>query len=410
MKRSKDDSQMLGLMLKEARQRKNLTLKELSSHPQINTSMNFLSRIERGEAFPSDELLLKLAKNLDMDIEEALLLLFREKASADVREYLPSASFLAIRESVGEIEQWNLQERSTVSEISEPLGKILKAYKRQSEEVERVKKENQTLVGEIRYLEGLLKEKHKLQIPAVSALYRQLFNYSIETVKKDVVIDADGKASITTSILGITPNVKGNPIRTLSHIIYLPEPLGEAPGITGSLQSFDVLSKPKGLKMETSFKRESKGKGVLTLSLPEGLAYKPQQTKLSYGFSYELEKAFLMVLEEAMVAYGQRTVHNMILEWSSCFVKRPTKKLISTVLFPEGYNPTYLDIWVWLTEVSFLESEENLAPKLLLNKTDGITLTSRDNRMLATLSVEDPLLGFSYGIVWQPLSKMRTGF
>ena len=405
--KERNDEQFLGIMLKEARQRKNLTLKELSMNPEISISMNFLSRVERGEALPSDELLLKLAKNLDLDIENAMLELFREKASDKVRAYLPPTSFLTLRDKLGEIEHWNMEERSTLAEISEPLGKVVKSYKRLKEELDRGNKENQDLQNEIVHLKGLLKEKHKSLVPSINIFYNQLFNYSIDTVKKDVIMHEDGKASISTTMYGIAPSVAGNPIRTLSHNIYIPSSQGGISGMTGKLESFSIASKPANLKIDYSFHLESKEKAVLNIVFPEGFSYKPRQGELSYSFSYQLDKAFLMTLEEAMVAYGQKTVHDMILEWSSCFVKRPTRKLITSVLFPAGYNPMYIDRWVWLTEVSFLESEENLAPRLLLGETDGIVVSNQGNRLLASLSVENPLLGFSYGIVWQPLSRMR---
>ena len=57
--------------------------------------------------------------------------------------------------------------------------------------------------------------------------------------------------------------------------------------------------------------------------------------------------------------------------------------------------------------MSFLESEHNLSDRLLLDPHDGIEIETGGDRTIVRLRAENPLLGFSYGIVWQPLSKRQ---
>ena len=128
--------------------------------------------------------------------------------------------------------------------------------------------------------------------------------------------------------------------------------------------------------------------------------------RLSYSFSYRLKKAFAMTLEEGRALYGRATIHDSPLEWSSCFINKPVRRLESSVTFPEGYAPRYVDKWVWFTETSFLESEHNLADRLVVDPDDGIEIEHGD-RMVVRLKTNNPLLGFSYGIVWQPLAKRQ---
>ena len=132
----------------------------------------------------------------------------------------------------------------------------------------------------------------------------------------------------------------------------------------------------------------------------------PGRSKLSYRFSYRLEKAFVMTLEEAKATYGRRSVHDAPLEWSACFINKPVKRLEYSLTFPEGYSPSYIDKWVWWTETSFLECDYNLADRLLLDEEDGIEIET-GQRTTVRLRANNPLLGFSYGIVWQPLSKRQ---
>ena len=40
------------------------------------------------------------------------------------------------------------------------------------------------------------------------------------------------------------------------------------------------------------------------------------------------------------------------LEWSACFINKPCRRLQLSISFPEGYIPSYIDRWVWMTENS----------------------------------------------------------
>src|SRR5437660_1067278 len=75
----------LGDILKSARLRLGLTIRDVAEAEDIAVSAAFLSRVERNEGLPSDELLLKLARRLGLDPAAALLRLFRERASPEVR-------------------------------------------------------------------------------------------------------------------------------------------------------------------------------------------------------------------------------------------------------------------------------------------------------------------------------------
>ena len=62
----------LGLILKERRKSKNLTLKQVEGMSGVHTS--HIGRIERGERFPSGRVLKKLAEPLDFGEAELLKL------------------------------------------------------------------------------------------------------------------------------------------------------------------------------------------------------------------------------------------------------------------------------------------------------------------------------------------------
>ena len=97
--------------------------------------------------------------------------------------------------------------------------------------------------------------------------------------------------------------------------------------------------------MDCQFKRNSPDRGAFLVNFPHGFSWTPDAPKLSYRFSYRIEKTFAMTLEEAAATYGRRSVHGTPLEWVGCFINKPVKRLEMSVTFPEGYAPSYVDQW-----------------------------------------------------------------
>ena len=250
-------------------------------------------------------------------------------------------------------------------------------------------------------------ERQRKFLPDVNRFLVSLFNYETDVVRRELVVSRNGDASVTVTLEGIRPKKGERPVRSLVHSVYIPQAVDGSLNIAGQPASFEFIEKPEDLQVEQTFKRESQERGSFVITFPDGFEWSEDSDRcLSYSFSYRLTKAFMMTFEEAKAVYGRRTVHDAPLEWSSFFITRPVRSLEVSVSYPEGYSPRYVDKWVWWTGKSFLESEHNLADRLLLDPFDGIEIEPGD-RTVVKLRAKNPLLGFSYGIVWQPLSKRQ---
>lgn len=391
----------LGDVIKLARQKKALTLRELAEDPEVAVSATFLSRIERNDALPSDELLMRIARRLELDAGSALMQLFRDRLSPEVREFLPHPSVFKARESAHEAERV-----AGMEALAEPMSQVLDIHRGVLEDNARLRERAAVLEDELRVLRGEVGTAKREFLPDVNRFLVSLFNYESEVVRRNTVVGRSGDAVVTVTLEGIRPKQGGRPLPSLSHLVYIPQANDGSLRIAGQPVNFEILEKPADLALDYEFHRESSERGSFEVRFPDGFHWSADGGKLSYSFTYRLEKAFVMTMEDAKASYGRRTVHDSPLEWSSCFINKPVRRLEIAVSFPEGYTPNYIDKWVWWTEMSFLESEHNLSDRLLLDPCDGIEIETGD-RTVVRLRAENPLLGFSYGIVWQPLSKRQ---
>jgi hypothetical protein len=375
-------------------------LKDVAEDPEVSVSSAFLSRVERNDALPSDELLLKLSRKLGFDASVALLHLFRERASPEAREFLPLPS--ALRPAPGAAGE----RYEGLEALAEPISQIYEVHRGIIAENTRLRAQNSELASDVHELSGEIAENNRDFLPDVNRFLMSLFNYESDVVRRDTVVSRNGDATITVTLEGIRPKKNGKPIRNLVHSVVLPQPLDGSLNISGGATHFEILEQPDDLEIEWQFKRQSSERGAFHVNFPAGFRWSPKAPRLSYRYSYRLEKCFVMTLEEAKATYGRRSVHDAPLEWSACFINKPVRQLEISVTYPEGYSPSYIDKWVFWTETSFLECDYNLADKLLVDRDEGIEMEQGD-RTTIRLRAKNPLLGFSYGIVWQPLSKRQ---
>lgn len=73
--------------IKRSRLRKGWTQKKLAE--EVKVSGVYISKLEQGVNLPGDELALKLARKLDLDEKDFVSHLFRDRASEDIKFYLP---------------------------------------------------------------------------------------------------------------------------------------------------------------------------------------------------------------------------------------------------------------------------------------------------------------------------------
>ena len=393
------DGARLGEFLKSARLRRGLTLRELAEDSAV--SATFLSRVERNDALPSDELVVKLAKRLGVDASAALLRLLRERVPPEARDLVPLPDMLRLH--AGGMPGARMP---GLEAIAAPMSQVLDLHRQVITENEELRRRNAELSDEVLRLNGAVAESNRQFLPDVNRFLTSLFNYETDSFHRDTVIARNGDAHISVTLSGVEPKPGANPIRNLMHSVFIPQALDGSLTISGGGASLEILEKPDDLPLEWTFRRETPERGAFLITFPEGFHGGSGGRKLSYRFSYKLEKTFVMTMEEAMANYGRHTRHEAPLEWSSCFINKPVRKLVVSVSFPEGYAPSYVDKWVWWTETSFLECDYNLADRLILEPEDGVEL-ERGDRLKMSLRVTNPLLGFSYGIVWQPIPKRQ---
>jgi transcriptional regulator with XRE-family HTH domain len=391
----------LGDWLKAARQKNRLTLKEVAEHPEVGVSSTFLSRVERNDALPSDDLLLKLCRRLSLDESTALMHLFREKTSPGARRFVPSLLHLGPK----------VEPRPEAGlPVEGPLQQVRALFGDLHADNARLRQTNAALRDEVRDLTSAVAESKRAFLPDVNRFLVSLFNYESDVVRRDVVVSRNGDCTIHVTLEGIRPVKGAKPIRNLTHSVYLPHAADGKLTIANSDEelkaSFRIWEKPPGLAMTADYRDEGGGRGTFQVNFTDGYQWSADPTKLSYSFAYRLDKAFAMTLEDAAARY-KNSVQNEPLEWSACFINKPVHRLEMSVTFPEGYAPRYVDRWVWWTETSFLENDNNLAEKLLAEPADGIEIEEGE-RTRVHLRAQNPLLGFSYAIVWRPPSKRQV--
>ena len=101
------ETKSFGDVLRELRDKANLSLRELAR--KVGASAPFLSDVELGRRYPSDELLAKLAESLRVSVEELKKYDHRESLS-DLKRLIeknPSLGF-AFRTAVDEIKEGKL--------------------------------------------------------------------------------------------------------------------------------------------------------------------------------------------------------------------------------------------------------------------------------------------------------------
>jgi transcriptional regulator with XRE-family HTH domain len=381
--------------LKAGRLRQRLTIKALSEDPSVGVSATFLSRIERSDALPSEELLVKLAQRLQLDPSELLLQLYSERAAPEVRPFVPNSQVLKLKEDLG---ARRLGQLDGLEALTDPIAQILDTHRR-------VLEENSGLRESVGRLRNELADKNRDFLPAVNSFLVLLFHYECETVRRETFMEPNGDATVRYTLEGIRPRKGMAPIRGLSHSIFIPQAPDELRDLEAAV-SFQTLDKPASLEVDYQLRRSSPERAALEVNFPNGFGWSGQDESLSYHFSYRLTNVFATTLEDAHARYGRSSMHAEMLEWASCFINKPVRTLEVAVHFPPGYRPKYVDRWVWWMDTSFLETDYNLADKLILQPDEGISIESEDP-MIVRLRVQNPLLGFNYGVVWQPLSKLE---
>ena len=292
--------QGLGDLLKSARQRRGLTLRELSEDPDVGVTATFLSRVERNDSLPSDELVLKLSRKLGIDASVALLHLFRDRASPEVREHVPNPSLLKLQEGTAGREEY-----PGLEVIAEPLSQMLDIHRNVLGENARLRQQISRLTDDVHQLSAEVSESKRGYLPHVNRFLLSLFNCESEVVRRDVVVSRSGDASISVTVEGVAPKKGMKPLRSLVHSVVLPQAVDGSLNIAGQPALFEILEKPDDLEVEWSFKRESSERGNFLVTFPQGFDWKPGRGTLSYRFSYRLEKTFVMTFEEAKVRHPE---------------------------------------------------------------------------------------------------------
>lgn len=78
---------LIAQIIKSARLRKSWSQRKLAN--EIGVTDVYISKLERGNASPSDRFSIKLAKKLEIDERNFLMKVQRERVALDIRAYLP---------------------------------------------------------------------------------------------------------------------------------------------------------------------------------------------------------------------------------------------------------------------------------------------------------------------------------
>lgn len=238
----------------------------------------------------------------------------------------------------------------------------------------------------------------------VWAFNKAIQGYWMDMVEKSVTIEPDGSSWITQTVTGLY-NYTGA-ILKLRHSVHwsLVEPNQPGTGLQDGLE-FNWRQNPGGgpLPGEIGLLREeaTAQKGRIEVRV------KPSETPSGYEFRYRCVGGFRMTAEAPEAVFEGESFPKG-LEWSQFYVDKPIRKLQVTIKFPENYVPVLPQYQIWKRD--FLYSPDREAASGLLTLNGHLTPQSATiNGNLYKFTVDYPVYGYSYGLVWRPMAIKDFG-
>ena len=212
---------------------------------------------------------------------------------------------------------------------------------------------------------------------------RDLYGVEANAVVKTVVIAPDGKADISIETRGLRalrpPETDVRLRMGLARAV-----LQRSPAVLSQIEA-DMSD----VKLRVVSRKDGAVQHELRFPVGEGL-----RRGISYTRRFQGCKQFCMTVEEARAKTGVED--DRYETGTSIAVLHPTKRLTVSVRFPRAFTPKALSPRAWpidmVPEVDHPPLHSIPAMKVSLGRTE--------RHLVATLTVETPIVGFKYGIGW----------
>jgi len=234
----------------------------------------------------------------------------------------------------------------------------------------------------------------------VRGLQAEHHEFSVEEIEFSGCVDWDGNARVTRHYRGVRPNAAGRPVWEIS---FRDRRVGKSPASDGYAK-FAVEEEPASLDYE--LESETQGEwAVNRLVFPTG--WRAGLARSSDRFSFTTEsfvpRVFCLDPSAEPKAPPARTLRSPFLGAFTFHIPYLARTLTVNFAFPVGYAPAkWSEPWAWSGTTPFIEVARNLAQ-------DGVarSITMTAERHLGELRAEEPLVGYSFALVWTPADRQR---
>jgi transcriptional regulator with XRE-family HTH domain len=224
-------------------------------------------------------------------------------------------------------------------------------------------------------------------------------NARVATITSRLAIEWSGDAVLSHRLEGIEPVAGRPPIKEI--VLREPLPAGSAAEVVNQNHKPRILAAPRGLHFE--YEGHLAGASYQhVLTFPAGFrAGAGTGAVLSFETRIEVKRGFDMDLQATAAGRGGASGRNHPLSWSfPRYLPLPADRLVVEVSFPAGYRPDGLRPIAWIGDGPIDDVADNLIDSGVCR-----SHTFAVEGETATLAVDEPLVHYSYGVIWRPMER-----
>jgi transcriptional regulator with XRE-family HTH domain len=234
---------------------------------------------------------------------------------------------------------------------------------------------------------------------AARQLQAEHFDFEIEEIRTESVLDWDGNVRNIRTYEGCRPNAAGRPIW---EILFRDRVVGRDSQEESADSKFAVRTAPPNLECELSTTMSGDWR-TNRLFFPKGWRRSPHRNEDSFAFTVESysEQAYVLDPAAAVASDGIERIHPFR-GWFSYHLPYFASRLKIRFEMPKGYTPEKWEAWCWWGTGLLQSVSRNLAGT---SASRSFELRSEGGH--AELVVNEPLAGYSYALVWTPADRKK---
>jgi transcriptional regulator with XRE-family HTH domain len=234
---------------------------------------------------------------------------------------------------------------------------------------------------------------------AARQLQAEHFDFEVEEIRTESVVDWDGNVRNLRTYEGCRPNAAGRPIW---EITFRDRTVGLKTQEEGAYPKFAVKTSPPDLECELTTLTSELFR-TNRLFFPKGWRRSPHRGEDSFSFSIESYNERVYTFDTATIAQRAATearLSNPLQSVFSYHLPFFAQRLKIRVEMPKGYRPEKWDAWCWWSNARFESVSRNLVAKGAAR-----SFEFRTESDTAEFVINEPLAGYSYAILWTPTDR-----